>query len=220
MKSKTIYKILTTLTLILPISIFLIISAITGQSYDAEVFIENDAVIEFSVYDEGYIVKAEKASYNGYLIPYNEDYVLYIEKDDIVKIDNDYFTPYFNDETQVWEFTNFNDIPVAPQQTSKWVVSIASVVALGLVALIIGGKMDLLKKHPRISALVTLIVLTAILYGLNSIITDMLNVFVVATVSWFAYCLEYAINKGIISSNEADKTQADLLRGLKGLLNE
>lgn len=220
MKSSKVYKLLTSLTLLLPISLFLIVSAITGQTYDAEVFVEEDTVINFEIYDEGYIVNAEDASYNGYLIPYNEEYGIYIEEGDVVKIGKEYFTPYFNEDTQAYELTNYNDIPVQPQQTSRWTVSIASIVALGIVALIIGGKMDLLKKHPRISALVSLLVLTAILWGLNSIIADMLNVFVIATASWFAYCLEYAVSQGIISSNTAEKTQADVLKGLKALLNE
>jgi len=220
MKSKILYKLLTTLTLILPISLFMIISAITGQTYDAEVFVENDAVIEFSAYDEGYVVYSIKASYNGYVTPYNKEYALYIDENDIIKVDNDYFTPYFNQDTQQYELTNINDLPVEPQKTTRWAVSIASIVALGIVALIIGGKMDLLKKHPRISALVSLVVLTAILYGLNSIISDMLSVFAIATVSWAGYCMEYAINNNILSSKEAEKTQTDLLNGLKGLLND
>jgi len=219
MKSKKLYKLLTGLTLILPISIFLLVSAITGQTYDAEVFVENDAVIEFNAYDEGYIVKAEKASYNGYLMPYNEEYALYIEDNDVVKVGREYFTPHFNNDTQEYELTNLNDIPIEPQKSSRWFVSVASIVALGIVALIIGGKMDLLKKRPRLSALVSLIVLTAILYGLNSIIGDMLTVFLVATASWFGYCLEYAVHTNLISSKQADKAQAELLDGLKGLLN-
>lgn len=220
MKTSKFYKLLTSLTLILPVSLFLIISAITGQTYDAEVYVEESAIINFEAYDEGYVVYSTEASYSGYLIPYNEDYAIYIESDDIVKIDNEYYTPYLNELTQEYELTNYNDIPVQPQVNQRWTISIASIVALGIVGLIIGGKMDLLKKHPRVSALVSLIVLTAILWGLNSIIGDMLNVFIVATASWFGYCLEYAVNKGIISSNQADKTQNDIVKGLKELLNE
>ena len=220
MKKKTLYKLLTSLTLLLPISLFLIISAITGQTYDAEIYIENDAVIEFNAYDDGYIVYSVKASYTGYIVPYNEEYGIYIEEDDILKVGNEFFTPYFNEDTQAVELTNFDDIPVAPQANSRWFVSIASIVALGIVGLIIGGKMDLLKKRPRLSALVTLVVLTAILYGLNTIIGDMLNVFIIATASWLAYCLEYAVNNGIVSLNKSDETQAKILSGLKGLLNE
>ena len=217
---KNLYKLLVALTFILPISSFMIYSAITGQTYDAEVYIENDAVINFSEYDEGYVVYSIKASYSGYLVPYNEDYALYIEDDDIVKIDNEYFTPYFNEETQAYEFTNFDDIPVEPQKTQRWMISVASLVALGIVALIIGGKMDVLKSHPRLSALITLGVMTAILYGLNSIISDMLWVFVIATGSWFAYCLEYLVQNGLLTSKKAEQTQDEILKGLKGLLNE
>ena len=217
-KANTIYKIIVALTLLLPISSFLIISAIFSQPFDYEIFAEETAVIEFTEYEDGYVVYAEEASYNGYLIPYNEEYALYIENGDVVKIDNDYFTPYFNDEIGEYKLTNYNDIPPTPQQNRTWTISIASIVALGIVGLIIGGKMDLLKKHPRISALVSLAVITAILYGLNSIISDMLTVFLIATISWFGYCLEYAFKQGTISAKESEKIQTDLINGLKEML--
>lgn len=207
------YKLLVYLTLLLPISSFLIISAITGKTYDAELFKATESsVVEFREYDDGYVVYSENASYNGYLVAYNDTYALYIEDSDIVKIDNDFFTVYEGN------FSNIDDIPPIPQQTSKWVVSISSIVALGLAALIIGGKMDLLKKHPRISALVSLGVITAILYGLNSIISDMLSVFIVATASWAVYCIEYLIHQGTINAKEGEKAETDLLNALKGLV--
>lgn len=212
MMKKNLYKIISVLTLFLPISIFLIFSAITGDTYDAEVFVEEDTVINFYIYEDGYIVNADNASYTGYIVPYNDKYGIYIKDEDVVKIGKDYFMPYNN------ELTNFDDIPVQPQANQRWAISIASIVALGIVGLIIGGKMDLLKTHPRLSALITLIVVTSILWGLNSIIEDMLNVFLIATASWFAYCLEYLVKANLLTTTKADETQVALLKGLKELV--
>ena len=64
------YKILVALTLLLPISSYFIYSAITGQTYDAE--IHNSVSYEFSQYNEGYIIYDANASYSGYMIPYND----------------------------------------------------------------------------------------------------------------------------------------------------
>lgn len=215
------YKILTLLTLILPISSFLLISTITGQTYDAEIYkYEDSSVIEFIVEDDYYIVYSEKASYTGYLVPYNEEYALMIEDNEVIKIDRDYYTPYFNEDTQKYELTNYDDIPAPVEQSNKWVVSIATLIAIGIVALIIGSKMDVLKKHPRVSILVSLAVLTLVFWGLNSIISDMLNVFVIATASWFGYCIEYLIHTGNISKEDGEKAQSNLLTALKEVLNE
>ena len=212
------YKILTILTMLLPISAYILISAFTGQLYDAEVYkFEEGSTIVFEAYDDSYIIYSEKASYTGYLVPYNESYALVIEKDDIIKVDKDYYTPYFNQETQTIELTNLEDIPPAVKNTNAWTISIASLVALGIAALIIGGKMDLLKKHPRASAFVSLIIITLILYGINSIITDMLNVFIVVTASWGIYCIEYIVHQGNITAQEGDKSINALIEGLRGL---
>lgn len=202
------YKALVFITLLLPISSYFIWSAFTGQVYDSE--IHNATVIEVVAQDDYYIVFSDEASYTGYTVPYNDSYALYIEADDIVKVDRDYFTVYNG------QWKNLNDIPPTTENNGKVFVSIASVIALGIAGLIIGGKMDLLKSHPRISALVSLSIITAILYGLNSIIADMLIVFLIVTGSWFAYCIEYAVSQGKINAKEADKLRAEILARTKG----
>ena len=148
------YKILVALTLLLPISSFFVYSAITGQTYDAEV--HNSVSLVLEQYNEGYIIYDNKASYTGYMIPYNESYALYIELGDIVKVDKEFYT------IDNGALVNLDDIPPTMQESNNYVVSIASIVALGIVALIIGGKMDILKKHPRASAMVSLIIITLI----------------------------------------------------------
>lgn len=215
------YKILTIVTLILPMVSFILISTITNQTYDAEIYLyEESSVIDFNVEDNTFYVSSENASYSGYIVPYNEDYAVLIEENEIVKIEREYYTPYFDTETQEYQLTNIKDIPPTPQKTNNWVISVASLVAIGLVALIIGGKMDVLKKHPRASAFVTLLVITLILWGLNSIISDMLYVFIVATGSWGGYCIEYLVHKGTISKADGDKAQSTLKQALKEALNE
>lgn len=210
------YKILVALTFMLPISSYLLISALTGQTYDYTINTQNNATVEFLPYDDNYIVFSEQATYTGYLVPYNESYALYIELGDIVKVDKDYFTLYESDG--VVDFVNLDDIPPTVEKTNNVVISIASIVALMIVALIVGGKMDVLKSHPRASVMVSLIVVTVIFWGISSIVEDMLNVFVIATITWAVYLVEYTIHQGKITKTEGESANSKLVDALKELL--
>ena len=50
------YKLIVGLIFLLPISSFLVYSAITGQTYDAEINTQNNAIVEVLPYDDNYIV--------------------------------------------------------------------------------------------------------------------------------------------------------------------
>jgi hypothetical protein len=207
------YKLIVGLIFLLPISSFLVYSAITGQTYDAEIHTKNNAIVEVLPYDDNYIVFSDEASYSGYLVPYNESYALYITKDDIVKVGRAYFMVYQG----AW--TNFDDVPPPETTTSKWVVSITTIIGLMIVLMIIGGKMDVLKSHPRASVMVSLVIGTAILWGVSSIVTDLLNVFLVATGTWVAYLIAYGVHQGKITRKQADMLESKLLNELRGKLN-
>jgi len=154
-------------------------------------------------------VFSDQASYSGYLIPYGSSYALYITKDDIVKVGSDYYMMY----NGVW--SNLDDVPPPVEKTNNMAVSIISIIAIGIVLLIIGGKMDLLKTHPRASAFVSLLIGTLVLYGISSVVNDMLNVFVVFTVEWGIYCIEYMIHQGTITETQAKKVEDGLIQFLK-----
>lgn len=221
MKNKYGYNILGILTLILPMMSFILISTIVNKPFDAELFKDTEtSTIVFEPYEDDYVVYSEKASYNGFTVPYNEEYALLIEENEIVKIEKDYYTPYFMEETQRYVLINLEEIPPTVEKTNTWTISIATMIAIGIVALVIGGKMDLLKKRPRASALISLFVLTLIFGGLSAIITDMYNVFLVATASWGAYCIEYLIKQGKISKQDGEKKESKLLDALKEAFNE
>jgi len=208
------YKILVALTFFLPISSYLLYSAINAQTYDYQVYTQENAVIEFYAYDEGFIVLSEDAEYSGYLVPYNGSYALYFEDTDIIKIERDYFMVHDG------EFKNLEDIPVPVEQSNNVIISISSIVALGIVMLIIGAKMDILKSHPRASVMVSLIVGTFILWGISSIVSDMLSIFVIATITWASYLIENMVHKGKLNDQEGNKIESDLLKRLKALSNE
>ena len=56
--------------------------------------------------------------------------------------------------------------------------------------------MGFLKKYRRLSVLLSLLIGTLILYGIDLIVSNMLNVFLVALASWTVYCIEYLVAMG------------------------
>lgn len=208
------YKIIKLLVLLLPISSFVLISAFTGQTYDGEIFTQNNAILEFYAYDEGFVVFSEQADYSGYLVPYNDTYALYIESGDVIKVGHDYYTEHEG------AFVNVDTLPPQVEKTSNAVISITTVIAILVVALIIGGKMDLLKSHPKASVMVSLSLGTLILYGMSVVLGDILNVFVIATISWAMYLVVDLIEKGTLSNKEGEKIESALLTKLKEIINE
>jgi len=78
--------------------------------------------------------------------------------------------------------------------------------------------MQLYKKYPRVSALVALVTVTVLLFIINTVISNILNVFLIATVSWALYCIEYAVRNNMISGATADKQENDLISTLKEAL--
>ena len=62
--------------------------------------------------------------------------------------------------------------------------------------------MEIFKKRVRLAVFISLAVGTAILVGINLIVSNMLNVFIVALVSWTIYCIEYLVYQGLVKEDE------------------
>ena len=123
------------------------------------------------------------------------------------KVENNY---YNND------LTDIKKLEIQKETSYKLPLAFfISLMGVGIVALIISGKMQLYKKYPRISTLIGLLTGTIILYVMNIIVSNIFNVFLIATVSWAVYCLEYMIKEGIINKDIAEKEENDLIETLK-----
>jgi Ca2+/Na+ antiporter len=95
-----------------------------------------------------------------------------------------------------------------------------SALGIGIVFLVIQKKMELYKTYPRMSALVALITGTLVLLVINTIVSNLLGVFMIATISWAVYCLEYMAKENIISEENGKKTESDLLGSLRKALDK
>ena len=213
-KGKLIYKIITTITLLVPLPIYLILSAtlfniVPDYTID-NVTIEEVNVIEYEDYNFLYVENTD-AIYNGTVVQDNGLYGFYMDEDDILQVENNY---YNND------LTDIKKLEIQKETSYKLPLAFfISLMGVGIVALIISGKMQLYKKYPRISTLIGLLTGTIILYVMNIIVSNIFNVFLIATVSWAVYCLEYMIKEGIINKDIAEKEENDLIETLKKALN-
>lgn len=227
-KGKSIYKIITIITLALPLPIYLFISATIFninpdyiiENIELEEMIVEEVEIEEETYYFAY-TENQDAIYNGTTLFKNGVYGFYLDADDVLKLDSGYYS--YNDENEE-ETLMFNDVKLLEKQTqTSYKIPLAFVISAlgaGIVLMVINKKMEWYKKYPRVATLLALAMGTIILYIINIFASNILSVFLIATLSWGAYCVEYLVNKGIISSAKAEKIETDIISSLKEALKE
>ena len=208
-KGKLIYKIITAITLAVPLPIYLFLSA-TLFNITPDYRIDNVTIEEVVTVDGFVYTTNTEAIYDGVVVYSNGNYGFVMDEDDILQVENSYYNGSLEDikKLELQKQTGYK-LPMA---------FFISLVGVGIVALIISGKMQLYKKYPRISTLIALLTGTVILYVMSTIVTNIFNVFLVATVSWAVYCIEYLVKNNAISSSQADKAENDLISSLKEVL--
>lgn len=222
-KGSSLYKIITTLTLALPLPIYMFLSA-TLFSIKPDYRIDNALLSDLSIVveqDNMYITSNNlSVMYEG-LVVYitgQDKYGLVVDNDDIIKIDDGYYSCILN-EQGVFELKDIKEFTI--QKTQQYNLPIAffiSVLAVLIVFLIVQGKMKWHKKYPRVAVMVALVTGTVVLYLIDTIVGSMLNVFMVATVSWGGYLVEYLVAQGKMNDLTANKVEADLTTALKNAL--
>lgn len=209
-KARLIYKIITTITLLVPLPVYLFLSA-TLFNIVPDYKLDNVAIEEVYVVNGFVYTDNTEAIYNGVVIYQDGNYGFVMDEDDILKVGNSYYN---------YELTDIKRLEIQKQTSYKLPLAFfISLVGVGIVALIISGKMQLYKKYPRISVLAALLTGTVILYIMSTIVTNIFNVFLIASVSWAVYCLEYFVKINAINKQQADKSENDLVSALKEAIN-
>jgi hypothetical protein len=80
--------------------------------------------------------------------------------------------------------------------------------------------LNVFKKYPKTSVAVTLFTVTLSLYIIDTIVSNLLHVFLTATLSWLLYCLESWIENGKINETDGAKKESDLVLKLRELVNK
>jgi len=217
---KNLYKIITTITLFVPLPVYLFLSA-TLFNITPDYIVKNVEINEINIIatdDESYnFLYTDDTSvvYNGSIVYYNGKYGIYIDNDDIIKLDDGYYSYDFTNQV----LKDIKEFEVQKQMSYKIPTTFfISVFGVGIVFLITQKKMLWYQKYPRLSVLITLLTVTIFLYVLNTIIGNILNVFLIATVSWALYYLEYLVNQNKIKDSQAKKIESDLINNLKEAL--
>ena len=224
-KSKVLYKIITALTLILPVPIYLIAMAcIFSVVPDYTINIANTESIVMVTEEESsylFIPNTEEYSIEGNLnLKTDGAYLAYTEST-IIKLNNKGFfvISLSNDGSLVW--TNYTNQLFNKQLSYKVPMSILiSIVAVVLVATLIFKKMGYAKQHPRTAVALSLASITLILLALETIVSSMLGVFMVSTISWLTYCGEYSwYNRKALTQDKSvknDELLSSLAKALEG----
>lgn len=206
-RNKILANILMYATLLVPMPVYLLIMA-TFFSVKADYTVSGVDIADLSVFvadDEYYINSSDNAVIYDGLVAYNVDldnFVMIVDEGDIVRVGKKLYNLEFDDEVEEFRLIEIDVKKIKKEQKTKYDISIFGMIAIVIVALIIIKKMQLEKKYPRIAVMIALSLGTAILYGINTIVSDMLYVFVVATVSWAIYLIEYTVYFNKLNANE------------------
>lgn len=214
-KGLLIYKIISGLTLILPISVFLILQA-TIFSIVPDYIIYGAEISDLNVFniDKEYFIYStiKTPNYNGY-VSYNaelDEYGILVNEKDIIKIKNTFINYKLQDIKKI-----------ESDNKKSWAIPTAFFISIGaalIVVAVIKGKMGWSKKYPRIAVMIALFTGTVILFIINSIVSNILNVFLIGTVSWGIYLIEYMFVNNKLSEREKEKKTSDLANALKEAL--
>ena len=243
-----LYKIVSASTLVLPISITLVVSAIWSKP-SAEVIVMFDTPSEVSEVEQlsDYFVFASYDKDTNYLfanteqdITYDFYYADFTTYDRTMIIDEETPSPFEVYLVETEEYIRFigNDIDeiveinleegiATPSKVGNVNIEtgnkvslafIISVIATLIVVAIISGKMRLHRKYPKSATFIALLGATIIIGVINTIIGNILTVFIVATISWGAYCLEnYYYNTNIVEQTSQQRKTSDLAKALREL---
>jgi hypothetical protein len=234
-KKKLLFKIIGAMTLALPISITLVVSAIWSKPTPDYVITFNDALaVDLETINEKVVITEHDDKNKALVIAfdeftfYNIDFTYYdkiIDGKYIVK-NKSYIRFLSDDFDNVLEiidgdsFIKLDKVSHINIQTgNKLSLSlIVSIIATLVVVGIISGKMQLHRKYPKSATFIALLSATIIIGVINAIIGSIFTVFVVATISWGAYCLEDAYFKSLQPVNESQQQQNALINELRRLL--
>ena len=217
-KSKLIYNIIKVVTLSLPMSLYLFLSAtLFNINPDYEIRnITSESVIIEVVDDYTFIYTDDTtAIYQGVVVQYEGKYGFYMDGDDILKLKDGYFSMTDNVLTDIKVFEMKKQLQYALPLT--FFISAFGVL---VVALVISGKMQWHKKYPRVAVTVALVTGSVILLILDTFISNILNIFLIATASWLLYCIEYKVYTNSLNETQAAKSESDILTALKEALRD
>lgn len=222
MKPKTIYNLISSLTLILPMGVYMILMATVFQ-------IQADAVVGGKteqvevLKDEDFLYAhplTEDVTLNGLVVNHEGTAALKFDTEDIIKFKDGYFQfklDYQKNKTDepIDTWVDVKAFEMKKQMSYKIPLSVIfSIIGALMVGMIISKKMQWHRKHPRLATFLALLTGTLLLWLINQFIGSVLGVFAVATLSFGIYYIEWLVYNNKIKEKDAGKAQSDLTKAL------
>lgn len=219
-KTKLLYNILVIFTLVLPTSLYVLLTTLVVR-IDAD-YIINTTTEEISGYagDDYFFIYDEsgKTTFNGHVV-YDSHLGLYgikLAENEILRAKNGYYSFVFDKETNAFMLKDIKAREVKVQQGMKIPIwFIVSAVGAMIVVAIISNKMRWHKEHPRLAVLVSLTLGTMILALLDFIIGNIFGVFIMATLSWALYYVEWLYFKNKVEKKTHDTIESDITKAIR-----
>lgn len=219
MKASKLYKIITTLTLLVPVPVYMfILATIYNIHPDYQIKAEFDTISVHEIEDEYFITTTDLNAVIDGVVVYTQDYGygIYITEKDIIKINKDYYSYIYVEKEEINKLVDIKKFEIQKKESYNIpLVIFISLAGIGIGASIIFKKMQFHKEKPRLAAFVALLTGTIFLYIINTIVANLLGVFIMMTLSWGAYCIEYLVYQGKIDKEKGDRAESDLIRALK-----
>ncbi len=216
--SKLLEKVIKSLTLILPIPIYLFIMAtIYNIHEDVNIQAQFDTISVIHVEDEHFITSTdENAKYEG-VVEINDGKVgVFIHDNYIIKINKDYYGYKYNEKEDTWALEDIKKFEIRKKQSYNIPLVVFISIAGGLMAAgIISGKMQLYKTKPRLATFIALLTTTVILYIINTFVANILGIFIVITATWGTYSLEYLYFDNKDTGKKQEDKESELIRKLR-----
>lgn len=184
---------------------------IVGEDKDYDYIIDNNNYINYVKETDEIIFEADKILYNKITI----EGKVTINNPYFFKLGKNYYTFFVNEEDEV-VFEKFNEYKLIKDNLVKKSVSLGLnfIVGLGVAAFafyVISKKMSFVKKHRRLTTLISLTMITILTLVLNLIIRNFFLIFLAITISFGLYYIEWIImrkKKGLpLSDQIIEKTK-------------
>lgn len=216
---KIIYKVLTIITLVAPISIYLFLSAtLFNIRVDHKVEIEKNAEVDVYINsDRVFIYKFDnKITFYGrtQYHPSVRYYGIFLFEGDTIQVNKEIFVVEANEERTELVLNEISKFALNQKEgVSLPIAFILSGLGVLIVSLVVGGKMQWFKKRRRLGVFISLGVGTLVLYLINMVVANLFMVFLIALVSWGVYCIEYLAMNGFKGDDEL-KSLTDALNNV------
>ena len=185
-----LYKLLVFLTFLIPTGAYTIINAIMVKpDYDLFIEVEKSDDVHISKTTDGFKIYIENGITIDGVLQHDDNlgWTFYGDENSVIKINKDYYqVKDYQLEKQTIKLLKEKQGKTIP--LSLLSVIIGSVI-IGLIVYRKATKKDF--KHWRINVLVSLLLGTGILFILDLFISGLYNVFLMVSISWIIYMVEY-----------------------------